>query len=201
MKSSEAAKSDRIRLWVTWVALLLLGVFFFTLRITHESLWMDEAFSVAVADLPFGDFWRASLQENSPPLYYFMLWVFWRIFGDSFLAARLFSAIGAFGVVLLGIGPIRMLSQRPNSRFSRMVSIPEEKWKEECLVELAPGEKKTMEFATQVPVEAGREITIVLQSGQHRILASTYPVALVNQPVLAMPATGRQARVARATNR
>lgn len=100
-------KSGRRCLWAFWAALLLLGAFLFVFRITHESLWMDEAFSVAVADLPFSDFWRVSVQENSPPLYYFMLWIFRRVFGDSFLAARLFSAMGAFWLVLLGIGPIR----------------------------------------------------------------------------------------------
>lgn len=94
-------------LWLSWFGLLLVGSFLFVFRIAHESVWMDEAFSIAVADHPLGEIWRLTAEDCHPPLYYFMLRAFRLIFGDSILASRLFSAVGAFCLVLLGIGPIR----------------------------------------------------------------------------------------------
>jgi 4-amino-4-deoxy-L-arabinose transferase-like glycosyltransferase len=90
-----------------FVALLLVGAFLFVFRITHESVWMDEAFSIALADNSFADIWRLSVDDSHPPLYHFMLRAFRLVFGDSIFVARLFSALGAFCLVLLGAGPLR----------------------------------------------------------------------------------------------
>ena len=94
-------------LWQFWLGVLLLGAFLFVFRADHESLWMDEAFSIALSERSFPDIWQLSISDSHPPLYYFMLRVFRLVLGDSILVARLFSGLGAFALVLLGIGPVR----------------------------------------------------------------------------------------------
>ncbi|MCA9810220.1 MAG: glycosyl transferase, partial [Candidatus Dadabacteria bacterium] len=53
--------------------------------IGSESIWYDEAISVAVAKLGFVEHlrWITEVDDNNPPLYYTFLHLWVQVFGDS----------------------------------------------------------------------------------------------------------------------
>ncbi len=66
---------------------------------TTSSLWLDEALSVNIAQLPAGDLVRWLRHDGHPPLYYLLLHVWTDIFGTGDVAARAMS--GVFGLLTL----------------------------------------------------------------------------------------------------
>ncbi len=79
-----------------------------------QSFWLDEAVTVGLVRLDFGDMLeRIPDSESTPPLYYALAWVWSRIFGDGEVGLRSLSAlIGTLTVpVIYAIGA-RLLSQR-----------------------------------------------------------------------------------------
>jgi 4-amino-4-deoxy-L-arabinose transferase-like glycosyltransferase len=88
---------------------LILLVFFLGLGLRlydlgGESIWFDEAVSVAASKLGFLDqiSWSLTSSDNNPPLYYAFLRVWVLLFGDSEFAVRLPSAIfGSLGILLI----------------------------------------------------------------------------------------------------
>src|SRR6476469_11212144 len=59
----------------------------------HRSLWLDEANTVHIADGSPGQIVGALSRDVSPPLYYFLLSGWMRLFGDSEIAVRLPSVL------------------------------------------------------------------------------------------------------------
>ncbi|MGH3860743.1 glycosyltransferase family 39 protein [Actinokineospora sp.] len=71
-------------------------------RLAAKSLWFDETYSVFVASLPIGRLLTiTALNDAHPPLYYLMLHVWMRLFGDGEIAVRLPSMIFSVAVVLV----------------------------------------------------------------------------------------------------
>ena len=66
---------------------------------TVSPLWLDEAQTVAIARLPFGDLAEGLRHDGAPPLFYAMLHVWIRLFGDGDLAVRFLP--GLFSVAAL----------------------------------------------------------------------------------------------------
>lgn len=64
-----------------------------------SPLWLDEALSVNIADLPFGQIGDALRSEGHPPLYYWLLHAWMGLFGDGDAGARSLSAV--LGVLAL----------------------------------------------------------------------------------------------------
>ncbi|HEX2047127.1 MAG TPA: glycosyltransferase family 39 protein, partial [Acidimicrobiales bacterium] len=84
---------------------LFLGV---VVRFTTVSpLWLDEAQTVAIADLPLGDIADGLRHDGAPPLFYVLLHGWMRIFGDGDLAVR--ALPGLFAVAAL---PLAWLAGR-----------------------------------------------------------------------------------------
>jgi uncharacterized membrane protein len=84
--------------------IFLLGSFLRIYNLGVESIWFDEAVSVAASKLGFLDQirWSLTASDNNPPLYYALLRVWVLIFGDSEFAVRLPSAIfGSFSILLI----------------------------------------------------------------------------------------------------
>lgn len=79
----------------------------FALRIYNiggESIWYDEAISVAVAKLGFVEHlrWIAEVDDNNPPLYYTLLHLWIPIFGDSEASVRMLSAVfGSLSILVI----------------------------------------------------------------------------------------------------
>jgi mannosyltransferase len=95
--SSPVAAADARRL-PSWWPLLALTLFAAVLRFAtlgEQSFWYDEAFTpVHVLHSGIGATWRAYVHsENTPPLWYALAWIDYRIFGDGALALRFPSAI------------------------------------------------------------------------------------------------------------
>ena len=60
---------------------------------TRSDLWLDEALTVNVAKLPLRDIPNALRHDGGPPLYYLLLHVWMRVFGDSDGVIRAFGGV------------------------------------------------------------------------------------------------------------
>jgi hypothetical protein len=97
--SLDASRRDAFPAWVIAVASLvvLAGV---ALRfLTRSDLWLDEALTVTIAKLPFGEMHEALRHDGAPPLFYWLLHVWMSVFGESDLAVR--SLAGVVSVATL----------------------------------------------------------------------------------------------------
>ena len=86
--------------------IFLLGLFLRIYNLGTDSIWFDEAVSVAASKLGFLEQirWSLASSDNNPPLYYAFLRVWVLLFGDSEFAVRLPSAIfGSFSILLIYI--------------------------------------------------------------------------------------------------
>src|SRR5512134_3094643 len=106
--NTTGTKLDRRILWA-WIAIIILAGAVYTIGISHESFWYDEAYSPVIASyLP----WQIPAQvmvDNHPPLYYILLSLVQMVLGRSEWALRLLSVAGAVGLVALGAGPVRRI--------------------------------------------------------------------------------------------
>jgi len=66
---------------------------FDALNILTQSLWRDEAFSVLLSLKNFGEIVSITTKDFSPPLYYFLLHLWIKIFGLGEVAVRSFSVL------------------------------------------------------------------------------------------------------------
>ena len=87
------------------------------LGITHHSLWYDEAYTLNLVDTrSVGQFLQAfstyTASEHLQPLYYFLLYGWSRVAGDSDLALRLPSALFSIASGLILLLLVRMLAPR-----------------------------------------------------------------------------------------
>lgn len=97
------------------ILIFLLGLGLRVYNLGSESIWFDEAVSVAASKLGFLEQIRWSLDssDNNPPLYYAFLRVWVLVFGDSELAVRLPSAIfGSFSILLIYIVAALLLNRK-----------------------------------------------------------------------------------------
>lgn len=88
------------------LAIFLLGLFLRIHNLGGESVWYDEAVSVAASKLGFLEQirWSLASSDNNPPLYYAFLRVWVLLFGDSEFAVRFPSAIfGSISILLIYI--------------------------------------------------------------------------------------------------
>lgn len=85
---------------VLGTALMISGCF-------HGGLWFDESYTVGMMRQSFGDMLRISVADVHPPFYYIALWLFTRVFGCSAVAMRLFSALCASALGVLGYTHVR----------------------------------------------------------------------------------------------
>ncbi len=72
--------------------------------IGSESVWYDEAVSVAVSKLGFVEHlrWITEVDDNNPPLYYTFLHLWVQVFGDSEASIRMPSAIfGSLSILVI----------------------------------------------------------------------------------------------------
>jgi len=69
------------------------------LPILHQSYWRDEAFSVLLASKSLKDILLLTVKDVHPPLYYFLLHFWIRLFGDAEYVTRTLSLIFHFLLV------------------------------------------------------------------------------------------------------
>ncbi len=100
--------------WWPLAALTLLAAVLRLSTLNLQSFWYDEAFTpvhVLHSSL-WGTLRAVSHTENSPPLWYLIEWVFYRLFGDGEVSLRLLSALAGIATVPLAWGIGRELSDR-----------------------------------------------------------------------------------------
>ncbi|HEX2272954.1 MAG TPA: glycosyltransferase family 39 protein [Acidimicrobiales bacterium] len=84
---------------VAAAAAVVLGV---VLRFVSRShLWLDEALSVSIAELPLGSISEALRHDGAPPLYYLLLHGWMEVFGASPLSVRALSGVSAVAALPL----------------------------------------------------------------------------------------------------
>lgn len=103
-----------------WMPYLILGLATF-LRINdlaRQSLWADEGNSVALAGRSFGEIAQAAALDIHPPLYYWLLSLWTRIFGTSEVAVRSLSVVLGVATVWL----VYLLGRRLFGRVAGLVA-------------------------------------------------------------------------------
>lgn len=85
--------------WVLAGAGILVAGFVLLRFWTRSDLWLDEAQTLTIARMPITRIPAALREDGSPPLYYFLLHLWTRVFGTGDLAVR--SLSGVCGVAIL----------------------------------------------------------------------------------------------------
>lgn len=74
----------------------------------NNNLWWDEIITVRYCRTgTIAEIVRWAARDVHPPLYYIMLHIFIKIFGDSLIAMKLFSAVAHLGILLCGLFFVR----------------------------------------------------------------------------------------------
>lgn len=97
------------KLNIPLLAILLSALALRLIGIQSRSIWYDEAFSILFAQQSPAEILNNTLFQNSdssaaeehPPLYYFGLWTWFKLFGTSVISARMFSILFSLLVILL----------------------------------------------------------------------------------------------------
>lgn len=87
-------KLHRVNSWTAAIALLTLaGAALRAFHLGAQSLWYDEGFSVHLATMSLREATAWTARDVAPPLYYYLLHFWLRLFGTSEAAARSLSAL------------------------------------------------------------------------------------------------------------
>ncbi len=100
-------KNTKMGLKISHIIMLVLGYAVFIGGCFQNSLWFDEAYSAGMTSHTLPDLIKWATFDVHPHLYYIGLKIFTLIFGNSLVAMRLFSALGAILFVTLGFTHIR----------------------------------------------------------------------------------------------
>jgi mannosyltransferase len=93
----EATSRDAAPVEVLVVGVVALVVGTVLRFVTTSSLWLDEALTVNIAEMPVGDVWDWLRHDGHPPLYYVLLHGWIELFGSGDVAVRALS--GVFGLL------------------------------------------------------------------------------------------------------
>ena len=94
------------QLWLGLILILAAGLRVVNLGL--RSVWYDEAFSLVLANRDPGTILEATAHDYHPPLWYWLLWLWEKIFGPDLITARFLSA--AWGVATVAM--IYLLAQK-----------------------------------------------------------------------------------------
>lgn len=98
--SDTSDKSGPLGTWFDRLGLVVVVIVGLVLRgIARSPLWLDEALTVNISRMPLGRIGPWLRHDGHPPLYYWMLHIWMRIFGTSDSAVR--ALAGVFGVLLI----------------------------------------------------------------------------------------------------
>jgi len=85
--------------------LLVIVIFFgFLIRfydVTRESVWFDEVFSILTAEKSLNEITQIVSHDAHPPLYFYLLHFWIKLFGDSIFSTRMLSVIIGTSLVLV----------------------------------------------------------------------------------------------------
>lgn len=78
-------------IFLYFLVIFLANFFFKMIHLDFSSLWYDEVISIKSAQQDFGHIKHVSEWDKNPPFYYYCLWVWIKLFGNSVFAVRLLS--------------------------------------------------------------------------------------------------------------
>ena len=107
MNTREHTWNLQILIW--WIIIIAGACIVYATGISHEDLWFDESYSVAMSEHSFGQIITLAAIDNHPPLYYLLLRTVRAVLGSSEWALRTLSVAGAVALVGLGAGPVRRI--------------------------------------------------------------------------------------------
>ena len=96
---SGISSEEGVRPEIVGLAVVAVVIGIVTRFVTRSSLWLDEALSVNLAQLPLGQLPDALKHDGHPPFYYALLHGWMSLFGSSDIAVR--SLSGLFGLATL----------------------------------------------------------------------------------------------------
>ncbi len=89
------------------IGILIVGILFIALSIFHTSLWFDESYSVGMASKSFLAIYFIGRNDVHPILYYYILHIFYLLFGTNLYIYRLLSMIPLAILSMIGYTHIR----------------------------------------------------------------------------------------------
>jgi mannosyltransferase len=112
------------RLWLTCVSVGLISGVALVLRLPGlgDSYWVDEAISVGIAAHPVSQIPSLLRLDGSPPLYYFLLHFWMRLFGQSETATHVLSLVPSIATVPVTWWAARSLFGRRAAYFAALLS-------------------------------------------------------------------------------
>ncbi|MBN2623555.1 MAG: glycosyltransferase family 39 protein, partial [Acidimicrobiales bacterium] len=126
---SGAERATRLPAWAGTVAVVAVVVVGIALRFVQRSpLWLDEALSVNIAQLPVGDLFEALRHDGHPPFYYLLLHYWMEVVGDGDVAVRALSGVFAVGSLPLVWVAGRRLAGTDGARWALVVAALSPYW-------------------------------------------------------------------------
>ncbi len=98
-KKAGAIFSSNRNLLIIMCVIIILGAILRLYGLTWQSIWLDEANGIRIAEKGFTEIVSELKSDVSPPLHYFMLHIWMKIFGNGELSTRAFASI--FGILLI----------------------------------------------------------------------------------------------------
>jgi mannosyltransferase len=127
--AEESRPARRLPAWVgpaAVVGIVLVGV---VARFVQRSpLWLDEALSVNIAQLPVGDLLEALRHDGHPPVYYLLLHYWMAVVGESDFAVRALSGVLAVASLPLVWIAGRRLAGRTGAVWALIVAATSPYW-------------------------------------------------------------------------
>jgi len=100
-KRFDETKLSRLLL-TTLILIIVLGTVLRIYKLGSESVWLDEAFSIKIADGTPSEVIKETSEDVHPPLYYFALHYWMKLFGETEFASRLLSVLfGTLAIIAL----------------------------------------------------------------------------------------------------
>ncbi len=100
-------ESKKVNFKYIHIGIIIVGIIFISLSIFHTSLWFDESYSVGMASKSFLDIYLIGGNDVHPILYYYILHIFYLIFGTNIYVYRLLSMIPLAILSIIGYTHIR----------------------------------------------------------------------------------------------
>lgn len=99
--SKNSLTRPTIIFWILFSIIVILGVTLRVYGLTRQSLWLDEANGIRIAEMNYPEIVSQLKHDVSPPLHYFLLHIWMKVFGSGELSVRCFASI--FGICLIPV--------------------------------------------------------------------------------------------------
>ena len=98
---------EKIKTKYLHIAVIILGIIFISIPIFHKNLWFDESYTVGIVSKSFQNIWTIGSSDVHPVLYYWILHIFYLIFGSNIYIYRFISMIPLAVLSILGYTHIK----------------------------------------------------------------------------------------------